>query len=77
MIRHLALEWMHESGYQQQQGRYPSFGDFSTWLEGKHYNHYFNFRSRVGALSEAEGWFESEIKDHWRTRIRVPHRPPD
>lgn len=69
-IRHLALEWMHESGYRQQQGHYPSFGAFTTWLEGKHYSHYLNFRSRVGARSEAEGWFESEIRDYWRARLR-------
>ncbi|MER9199674.1 hypothetical protein NKH74_10695 [Mesorhizobium sp. M0933] len=68
-IRHLALEWMHETGYQKEPGHYPSFGTFRTWLEGKHFSHYLNFRSRVGAHHEAEGWFESEINNYWRARV--------
>ena len=68
MIRHFALEWMGESGYEQKPGHYPSFGSFATWLERKHYSGYLNFRSRVNPRSEAEGWFESEINNHWRSR---------
>lgn len=69
-IRDLALEWMRDTDYQQKPGHYPSFGSFTTWLESKHYSHYLNFRSRVGARSEAEGWFESEIRNYWRSRLR-------
>ena len=67
-VRHLAIEWMHETGYEQKPGHYPSFGAFRTWLESKHYSLYLNFRSRVGARNEAEGWFEDEIRKHWRAR---------
>ncbi|MHC1947307.1 hypothetical protein IF803_23280 [Bradyrhizobium sp. UFLA06-06] len=66
MIRHLSLEWMHETGYQQQPGHYPSFGAFTTWLEAKHVSHYLRFRSRVDPRYEAEGWLEAEIRDYWR-----------
>ncbi len=69
-IQHLALEWMHETGFQQQPGHYPSFIAFTTWLEGKNYSHYLNFRSRTASPRfEAEGWFESEIRNYWRARI--------
>jgi len=67
-IRHLALEWMRETDYRPKPGWYPSFNGFTAWLEGKHMSHYLNFRSRVGARFEAEGWFESEIKKYWRSR---------
>ncbi|KYK49923.1 hypothetical protein A1D31_39445 [Bradyrhizobium liaoningense] len=65
-IRHLALEWMHETDYRPKPGHYPSFGAFKTWLESKHYSHYLLFRSRSDAGAEAEGWFEAEIRDYWR-----------
>jgi hypothetical protein len=65
-IRHLALEWMSETGYEQKPGHYPSFGAFATWLEAKHFGHYLNFRSSVDARFEAEGCFESEIRNYWR-----------
>ncbi|MEO6013408.1 MAG: hypothetical protein ABIQ30_07475 [Devosia sp.] len=65
-IRHLAIEWMRDTNYQQRPGHYPSFGTFTTWLEEKHYTHYLSFRSQVGARDEAEGWFEAEIKSHHR-----------
>jgi hypothetical protein len=66
-IRHLALEWMHETDYRPKPGHYPSFGAFKTWLESKHYSHYLEFRSRSDPRSEAEGWFEAEIRDYWRS----------
>ncbi len=66
-IRRLALEWMSESGYQPRRGHYPSFGAFTTWLESKHYSHYLNFRSKIDPRHEAEGWFESAIKNYWRS----------
>ena len=68
-IRTLALDWMRESVYKLQPGYYPSFSAFTTWLEGKHYSHYLNFRSRVAARSEAEVWFESEIRNYWQSRL--------
>jgi hypothetical protein len=65
-IRRLALEWMSETGFKQESGHYPSFLAFERWLLDKHYGHYLNFRSRVTSRFEAEGWFESEIRDYWR-----------
>ncbi|MBP1062663.1 hypothetical protein JOE51_004130 [Bradyrhizobium japonicum] len=35
-IRHFALEWMKETGYEQKPGHYPSFPAFKSWLESKH-----------------------------------------
>jgi hypothetical protein len=70
-IRRLALEWMSETGYEQKPGHYPSFGAFTTWLEAKHYSGYLKFRSRgASPRFEAEGWFEAEIRDYWRSRLR-------
>lgn len=69
-IEHLALEWMHETGYEKKPGHYPSFGDFKTWLESKHKSLYLNFRSRVDPRTEAEGWFEAAIDNYWRARRR-------
>jgi hypothetical protein len=70
VIRDLALKWMDETGYEQKPGHYPSFGSFTSWLEAKHHSQYLNFRSRVGARYEAEGWFESEIRNYWRRRFQ-------
>ncbi len=68
-IRHFALEWMKETGYEQKPGHYPSFPDFKSWLESKHYSGYLRFRSRINnPEAEAEGWFEAEIRDYWRAR---------
>ncbi|AMA59937.1 hypothetical protein BCCGELA001_29270 [Bradyrhizobium sp. CCGE-LA001] len=67
MIRHLAFEWMRETDYRQKPDHYPSFGAFKTWLETKHYDHFLNFRSRSDPRYEAEGWFEAEIRDYWRS----------
>lgn len=66
-IRHLALEWMHETGFKQEPGHYPSFLAFERWLENKHYSHYLEFRSGASSRAEAEGWFESEIREYWRS----------
>ncbi|MBB1093876.1 hypothetical protein HUU61_21600 [Rhodopseudomonas palustris] len=65
-IRHLALEWMDETGFEQAPGHYPSFLAFKMWLEGKHFSHYLQFRSGISAQHEAEGWFEDEIRNYWR-----------
>ena len=62
-IRHLAMEWILESGYQPRQDHYPSFSDITT---SKHLSHYLIFRSRVDARYEAESWFNSEITNYWR-----------
>lgn len=63
-IRRLATEWQRETGYVVKSGHYPSFSDFRSWLEVKHYSHYLNFRSSIDAVYVAEGWFEDELK--WR-----------
>ena len=61
-IRHLAAGWARETGYVVKPGHYPSFSDFRSWLEAKHYSHYLNFRSSADALYVAEGWFEDELR---------------
>jgi hypothetical protein len=42
-IRHFALEWMEETGYEQKPGHYPSFAAFKSWLESKHCSGYLRF----------------------------------
>ncbi|MGY4460285.1 hypothetical protein ACVWYI_004245 [Bradyrhizobium sp. LB13.1] len=65
-IRRLALEWMRETDYRPKPGWYPSFSDFKQWLEANHRSLYLNFRSEIGAQTEAEGWFEAEIGNYCR-----------
>ena len=67
-IKRLAIEWMHGTGYRPKQGWYPSFSDFKDWLEANHRSLYLNFRSEIGAETEAEQWFEAEIKGYWQNR---------
>lgn len=64
-IRRLALQWMHETGYEPRPGYFPSFSAFTNWLEANNYSRCLRFRSD-SPRSEAEGWFESEIRGYWR-----------
>ena len=66
--RHIATEWMHETGYEPKPGHYPSFYSFQTWLENKGHGQYLNFRSQISPRHLAEGWFEEEIRNYWRAR---------
>ena len=68
-IRHLALEWVGESGFEPKPGHYPSFYGFTTWLERNGHGNYLRFRSRTDPRSEAEGWFESAVKSWSRRRM--------
>ena len=70
-IRHLALEWVGQSGFTPAPGNYASFRNFTTWLEDQGYGHYLKFRSRIDARSEAEGWFESVVKSWSRRRLEL------
>ncbi len=68
VIRHLAIEWMHETGYEQKVGCYPSFLGFRSWLEDKGYGRYLEFKSQIAPRHIAQGWFEDEIRKYWQAR---------
>ncbi len=64
IIRRLATDWLHTLAEADRE--HPSWSSFKTWLEGKHYSHYLNFRSRMGADYDAEAWFDDELGQNWR-----------
>lgn len=66
-IRHLALKWMHETDFRAEPKNYPSFLAFKRWLDDNHHGLHLRFRSQISAEAEAEGWFESEIRNYWRS----------
>jgi hypothetical protein len=62
-IRRLVHEWANATGFDRKSGEQPSFADFKTWLSEKHYAHYLlSFRSEGGAATNAEQWFDEELK---------------
>jgi hypothetical protein len=66
-IRYLCSEWAREKGVPIP-SPYPkqaSFSDFRSWLEGKGYSPYLNFRSVAGPHYDAEMWFDQEFKQTW------------
>lgn len=63
-IRYLATEWV--STLSDDEKEHPSFSSFKVWLRTKGYDHYLNFRSRMGANYDAELWFDQELKQTWR-----------
>lgn len=65
-IRHLCHEWEKDKGVQFGPADHPSFSEFTTWLSRKGYSHYLDFRSRMGALYDAEVWFDQEFNQMWR-----------
>ncbi|WP_162527185.1 hypothetical protein [Sphingomonas solaris] len=44
----------------------PSFTAFKRWAEAEGYGSYFVFRSTMGALDDAERWFDQELRQAWR-----------
>lgn len=45
----------------------PSFRAFLNWLDHQGYP-YFNFRSVMGPMEDAEQWFDDELKQFWRDK---------
>jgi hypothetical protein len=64
-IRQLCHVWAQECGIPIG-GEQPSWGQFKSWLQTKHYSHYLNFRSSTSADYVAEMWFDEEFKQTWR-----------
>jgi len=63
IVRQLCHEWLRE---QPEAGReHPAFTSFRTWLEARDPN-VLSFRSRAGALYDAERWFDRELRQSWR-----------
>lgn len=65
-IRHLARQWAEQNGIKMGSTTQPSFSDFRRWAEGEGYSAYFRFRSTMGALDDAERWFDQELGQGWR-----------
>jgi hypothetical protein len=65
-IRSLCHEWADSVGFYPASGKQPSFADFKTWLAAKGYLHYLDFRSTMGANTDAEQWFDQELRQTWR-----------
>ena len=63
-IRSLAHEWFN--GLPEAEREHPSWTAFKAWLGEKHYSHYLDFSSVVGADHDAEAWFDDELGQNWR-----------
>lgn len=44
----------------------PSFSAFHLWALGWGGAAYFQFRSTLGPLEDAESWFDQELRQAWR-----------
>lgn len=64
-IRHLCGLWAKEKGYRQTSDEMPSFSEFVGWVRDR-YPQYLDFRSRMGAMYDAEAWFDEEFRQTWR-----------
>ncbi|MDO7842628.1 hypothetical protein Q5H94_09835 [Sphingomonas sp. CA1-15] len=65
-IRHLVRQWANASGVLPGQSKMPSFDDFVLWLRQRGGSKYLEFRSVMGALEDAELWFDEELRQTWR-----------
>ena len=65
-IRHLAHQWAKEAGVEIASAEQPSFFLFKRWADQRGYAAYFTFRSSMGALDDAERWFDQELGQAWR-----------
>jgi len=66
-IQYLATKWVDESGVDIAAGDHPSFSALKDWLSTTRQSACLDFRSKIGALYEAEMWFDQELKRAWRT----------
>jgi hypothetical protein len=60
-IRALCHQWASEQSNADLV--HPNFSKFTSWLDGRKYSHYLNFKSRMGPLYDAEMWFDAELKE--------------
>ncbi len=65
-IRALVSQWAKAAGVQVGSAEQPSFSDFRRWAEAQGCGGYFAFRSTMGALDDAERWFDQELGQAWR-----------
>lgn len=66
-IRSLCHQWARETGQPvHTPGFNPSFGAFTAWARTQGYGGYFDFRSAVSPMSDAEYWFDQEFRQTWR-----------
>lgn len=65
-IRHLVHQWAKATDVEAGADEQPSFSAFKRWAEEKGYTAYFAFRSTMGALEDAERWFDQELRQTWR-----------
>ena len=65
-IRALVGQWARAAGVEVGSADQPSFSDFKRWAEAHGHGDYFVFRSTMGALDDAERWFDQELGQAWR-----------
>lgn len=65
-IRNLVHQWAKAAGVAVDSVGQPSFSTFRCWAEEQGYSGYFVFRSTMGALEDAERWFDEELCQAWR-----------
>ena len=65
-IRHLCSQYSSEMNIPMQADSQPSFWGFVAWVKEKGYGSYFEFRSTMGSMYDAEMWFDQEFKQMWR-----------
>lgn len=65
-IRHLVHQWAAVAGVAVGSPNQPSFSAFKRWADQQGYSSYFVFRSTMGALDDAERWFDQELRQAWR-----------
>lgn len=65
-IRQMVREWARLKGVRVGQAEMPQFSDFYSWAIFERYEHYFNFRSTMGPMEDAERWFDDELGQSWR-----------
>lgn len=65
-IRALASQWAQETGVQVSSPEQPSFSAFRRWADAQGFGGYFVFQSTMGALDDAERWFDQELQQAWR-----------
>lgn len=65
-IRHLCSEWANSKGFTPSSDYHAHFSEFTSWMSSNGYSRYLNFRSKVGAVYDAEVWFDEEMKQTWQ-----------
>ena len=65
-IRSAVTKWARKAGVKVGQPEMPIFEEFVQWMHIEGYGHYFEFRSVMGPMADAEQWFDEELKQTWR-----------